>query len=213
MNVTFTGVDIHVSQLAIDTLIADPRVELGVLFSLSPDTIKDGTGKYPLWADMWRIIAMCKGRAAIHVCGTLARAKAFEMAGDLPVKRVQINGRIREEDVPGIAAIGKHCKVILQWHPALPAIMGDVPYEVLVDGSGGRGNLPAEWQRPPVDCPVGFAGGLGPDTIAQQLPLIRKVAVEPTWIDMETRIRKNGMFFPWACMDVLWAMDVEANND
>lgn len=73
----------------------------------------------------------------------------------------------------------------------------------LFDVSHGAGTLPTEW---PVaayrdmgrtyDAPKlyhGYAGGLGPDTIADQLPKIAAAAGDARfWIDMETRIRSNG---------------------
>jgi hypothetical protein len=76
----------------------------------------------------------------------------------------------------------------------------------------GAGILPREWPKPiyldvhPGDdgCGVqqhryhGYAGGLGPDNLAEQIPLILAAAAgnEHTaegriWIDMETRVRSS----------------------
>lgn len=80
----------------------------------------------------------------------------------------------------------------------------------LYDISGGAGVLPKEWPAPRylrVDPGEhgegvesysyhGYAGGLGPDNLERQLPLIALAAAGtehthegPIWIDMETRVR------------------------
>lgn len=66
---------------------------------------------------------------------------------------------------------------------------------VLFDRSGGRGELPTEWPQaiPGVYC--GYAGGLGPDTLEAQLPLIEKAANgQAVWIDMENNVRTKFRF-------------------
>lgn len=63
---------------------------------------------------------------------------------------------------------------------------------VLFDRSGGKGVLPASWPEPLDPFYCGYAGGLGPDTLAEQLPKIDDVAGRITyWIDMESRVRSN----------------------
>lgn len=83
----------------------------------------------------------------------------------------------------------------------------------LFDVSGGAGILPDEWPRP-IYLDVqpgehgegeeywayhGYAGGLGPENLAEQIPRILAAAAgtEHTregriWIDMETRVRSSG---------------------
>lgn len=72
----------------------------------------------------------------------------------------------------------------------------------LFDVSGGAGILPAKWPAPYYrgddradDAPPvahGYAGGLGPDNLAEQLSLIAAAAGDcRTWIDMETRVRSD----------------------
>lgn len=69
------------------------------------------------------------------------------------------------------------------------------------DASGGAGRVPTSWPRaeyvesPGCEgmketlCLHGYAGGLGPDNIIEQLPLIAAAAGEaPYWIDMETKV-------------------------
>jgi len=76
----------------------------------------------------------------------------------------------------------------------------------LFDISGGAGILPREWPAPqylhidpgPHGEGVesyryhGYAGGLGPDNLAEQIPLIAKASKGCRfWIDMETRVRSE----------------------
>jgi hypothetical protein len=77
----------------------------------------------------------------------------------------------------------------------------------LFDLSGGEGKTPAEWPkrltRPtcfggsvPAYC--GYAGGLGPDNLAEELKRIEAVVGSddvPIWIDMESNLRsESGVF-------------------
>jgi hypothetical protein len=67
----------------------------------------------------------------------------------------------------------------------------------LFDCSGGRGILAAEWPAPALDeygkplfC--GYAGGLGPDNIEEELAKIEAVVGDAEiWVDMESKIRND----------------------
>lgn len=76
----------------------------------------------------------------------------------------------------------------------------------LFDVSGGAGIVPREWPKPQYLYCVpgehgegvevfeyhGYAGGLGPDTLEQELPRIAEAAGDcRIWIDMETRVRSD----------------------
>ena len=77
------------------------------------------------------------------------------------------------------------------------ATVGDLDLVPLFDISGGTGVLPSAWPTPESAGEVdysyyGYAGGLGPENLAEQIPLIAKVARRTRiWIDMETRVRSN----------------------
>ena len=61
------------------------------------------------------------------------------------------------------------------------------------DTSHGAGVLPEKWliaERTHART-VGYAGGLGPENVAEQLPLIAKAAGGHFWIDMEAKVRDN----------------------
>jgi hypothetical protein len=87
----------------------------------------------------------------------------------------------------------------------------------LFDTSGGAGVLPQEWPQPYEYDHMeeleyhGYAGGLGPDNLEEQLPRIMEAASNPKpieldglgephcgsspcriWIDMETKVRSKG---------------------
>lgn len=63
---------------------------------------------------------------------------------------------------------------------------------VLFDRSGGKGVLPSEWPQPIDPFYLGYAGGLGPDSLEEQLPKIAEVVGRRTiWIDMESRVRSE----------------------
>lgn len=87
----------------------------------------------------------------------------------------------------------------------------------LFDKSGGAGVLPKAWPSPAFSAAgqqtqaslfhatdarahdteymyYGYAGGLGPDNLAEQLPLIDAAAGKDTriWIDMETKVRSRA---------------------
>lgn len=67
----------------------------------------------------------------------------------------------------------------------------------LFDCSGGMGILASEWPAPALDeygkplfC--GYAGGLGPDNIEEELAKIEAVVGDAEiWVDMESKIRNN----------------------
>ncbi|HYE19233.1 MAG TPA: hypothetical protein VEA69_12355 [Tepidisphaeraceae bacterium] len=83
---------------------------------------------------------------------------------------------------------------------------GELDAVGLFDLSHGAGVLPNEWPaaRPMVEVGFnpsvsvksvlhGYAGGLGPDNLADQLPHIAAAAGDaPFWIDMETRVRSRA---------------------
>lgn len=63
----------------------------------------------------------------------------------------------------------------------------------LFDRSHGAGVLPGEWPQARTDMQCGWAGGLGPHNLADELPKIHSKAwpVASYWIDMETQVRTD----------------------
>jgi hypothetical protein len=62
----------------------------------------------------------------------------------------------------------------------------------LFDLSHGAGVLPVYWPKPPVGLSVGYAGGLSPLNVVEQINKILSVAGKSDfWIDAETHLRSN----------------------
>lgn len=147
---------------------------------------------------------------AYHLCGGYARMVHEERWGELfdiidfdQVGRVQVNSV--ECDANAIVtlqrfavAIGK--PVIMQWRgDTFPLAIG---IDILQDRSGGKGEVPDRWISPDPLCKkargdafIGYAGGLGPDVLRDQLPHIVKAAKgKRFWLDCESGIRTNDWF-------------------
>lgn len=109
------------------------------------------------------------------------------------VSRVQVNtasGAATGRIAAFAASLGDGVRGILQYRDP-GAFPTDPAVDWLYDRSAGNGILPDAWPAPAGPNPVGYAGGLGPDTVAGALAAIalRHPAGVPFWIDMETRIR------------------------
>jgi hypothetical protein len=195
--ITLTGADERTDLKKLPALAQrSEAVEIGLLFSLSPE----GRNRYP--SVSWlKEAAHGLGRCcAIHICGRAARREFLEgrhhwikRAG-----RIQINGDVTRDTVALALGIFGH-GVITQDNERTAHLRAlNLPgHELLVDGSGGRGVLPAAWRRPETEKPVGFAGGLGPGNLATMLPRIAAVAEDPWWVDMETSLRDGDWFSLW----------------
>lgn len=64
----------------------------------------------------------------------------------------------------------------------------------LYDLSHGAGVLPDKWEKPLEGIFTGYAGGLSPDNLEQELKKLDEVVTEPIWIDAETWLRTNDLF-------------------
>lgn len=197
--ITFTGVDPSCGITEIFSLLsADHRVELGFLYSLS----KEGTGRYPPLTWIEETVRQIEsgfsgGRVALHVCGR-ARADLLD-GGNLafslwPFRRIQLNGAFRGDQVGDLRRFmgeGDAYKYITQFdsNPTLHDQIRRPSHQVLFDSSGGRGILREEWPKALPDHVCGYAGGLGPDTLRDELPRIAAVAGPRYWVDMEGALR------------------------
>jgi hypothetical protein len=84
----------------------------------------------------------------------------------------------------------------------------------LVDGSHGAGVLPGSWLRNEGVLGMGYAGGLGPDNLKEQLPKIIEAANgHPYWIDMETSLFRGGVFDLQICTDALEFIETMTERD
>jgi len=188
--ITVTGLDKRTDPLALLSL----DVELGLLYS----TTSEGN-RYPdrVWIEEMTTFLP---NTAVHICGRGTRQELLEGKLDLIVgcaKRIQINGVVFATELVKLEAMYPEQAFITQhanYNHHL-ALYPSARHELLVDGSGGRGRTPTSWARPTTKKRVGFAGGLSPETLAKQLPLIHQAAAGADyWVDMEGRLRVEDWF-------------------
>lgn len=169
-------------------------IEFGVLYTFDPE----GRPRYPSPEFITTVFTKLK-RVALHVCGFRARCELID--GKLGswvhhASRVQVNGPMTEEVLRGLTGTYPGVKFITQ-HNLPNEALHSCPVEnhqLLVDASGGRGQMPAQWRAPLTQKPVGFAGGLTPDNLVTALPAIIKVSRPGWWIDMEKGVRTDDWF-------------------
>lgn len=207
--VTITGADDSVRPTDLLKLSADyPFVEWGILMSRSH---KEGSPRFPRqsWLDdLLELKAKCPSiQLAGHICGEWVRNMrvgaiqfATERALYLPLfDRLQWNFH----GASGTTVLDAMAAALQQYrHQHIFQLDGindhlvqrlkarGIDVQGLFDQSGGAGILPKDWPEviPGVSC--GYAGGLGPDTIASELPKIAMAAGDSSiWIDMEGRVR------------------------
>lgn len=196
MKITFTGIDTMTPLIGLAELLAEfPLVEVAFLYSAKR---AGNEPRYPSLAQIEAAVqVLSSSRVAVHICGGAARRLLCQgrLLADWPIGRVQINGRVSPIELDEICRHQSRRRwVITQCtgseHIGEPASN----HAVLMDSSGGRGDLPQIWTRPDTDKQVGFAGGLGPDTIRRAMPEIAALARPGDWIDMETGVRTDDWF-------------------
>lgn len=202
--VTFTGADDSVDPLElVEISAAFPFVEWGILFSLS----HQGQPRYPSrpWIDRLADAATPGMNFSAHLCGRWAREMVVEADNTWGVayetslfRRIQINfhGRYHHRHPHFIFLLEAHFEkqFILQcdgvndhWVKEAAEKSLCVP---LFDTSGGKGLLPKTWPKPWKGVYCGYAGGLGPQNVTEQLEIIRNLGGnQHFWIDMERRVR------------------------
>jgi hypothetical protein len=210
--ITFTGADESVKPDAIFRVAEEfPHIktEWGLLLS------KSNEGKLPRYPslewmqDFVALAAVLPVTIAGHVQGHWLRTMCqgnFALPTDRPtlwayLQRIQLNFHgVTTTVEPGFYTelSEPHQQFIFQmdgvnehlYHEAIKQKLNIVP---LFDLSAGEGIIPTVWRSPIHPKLNGYAGGLGPDTIKEQLKLLTDVVGEtPIWLDMETRVRSNN---------------------
>lgn len=195
--ITVTGADEHTPLTSLTKLVEWSEAEIGFLYTARPEE----RNRYPGMGWLLEASVIVHGRAAVHICGRGARMRLLngelaELVSHCP--RIQINGVLDVAEVEQFCALYPTHTIITQHCEANSCLAGHVAapnHAVLVDGSGGRGISPVAWVRPDTTKAVGFAGGLGPENLLEQLPLIRHVAEGEWWVDMEGRLRDENDWF------------------
>lgn len=208
--VTITGAD---DTTDIKELVAlskqFPFVEWGIL--VSANHYGAGHPRFPSreWCtelrNTWELARDMQ--LSTHVCGKWVRNLLVgELTwSDLPPviqrsKRVQINthGSALTSTLKMVEnlLVFPHRQFIFQWdgvndhltHAMRAYGIDAVP---LFDKSGGLGILPKSWPVGSRDFTCGYAGGLGPKNLIEQLMLIEPQTrwPQPFWIDMERNVR------------------------
>lgn len=206
-----------------------PFVEWGILASHNNTIEAAGTNRYPSprWITDLQGLAETQGglRLSLHINGHWVRRL---LLGEMIVPpelfhtfaRVQLNFHADKCECDSTAftkqlnALGRD--IIFQLdgekgndHMEAAACEEFENYFGLFDVSGGAGILPDKWPEPSESYALddeteqfeycGYAGGLGPDNLAEQIPLILKASAGNAntnegriWIDMETHVRSFG---------------------
>lgn len=179
-----------------------PFVEWGILMSIN----REGTPKYPKlsWVEQLKGLGLT---LCCHVCGKwsrdlatgghLFRSDCSHLTPLFSRMQLNISHMIHTVDIRDLTMgllLFSDKQIIIQakslniWNGNLNDNMA-----VLFDRSGGRGVLPSSWPKPTVKC--GYAGGLNPDNVVEQLELISNVIDDKrTWVDAETGIRTGNRF-------------------
>ena len=213
--VTLTGADDQTSFEGMQELSNKySYLEWAILFSQS----KSGTSRYPTWDWVEKLTSTVEGNFSAHMCGkyvddAIEQGRLTCFSGDNEFvgehfQRVQFNlsgGRlpsvlkdpsapiwhIRETEFQVIFG-GPFSEHMDLFDPMSFTSHGIAP---MFDSSGGRGVL-SSWPKiphheyGPLWC--GYAGGLGPKNISQELLHLEDAVGDAViWIDMETRLRNE----------------------
>jgi len=201
--ITFTGADDETDLKELEKISADyPNVEWGILFSQS----KSGVPRYPSHENIEKMCDLNITRSA-HLCGqwvgdVLEGNFSFLTTPFAPhFERIQLNcykdrlNKALKKQIPS----SKDHKVILggnfsdikltqETHP-------DLNVCVLFDASGGHGKSPKTWPSAFDGFSCGYAGGLRPENLEDNLKKLDEVVnSRQIWIDMETGVRTNEKF-------------------
>lgn len=223
--ITLTGADDSVKPsdlLVIENRYSTPlSIEWGILAS------KSQMGNYRFPSEKWLNELKpfsSKLNLSLHLCGKWVRDLLIgELSFDPDLvegyQRIQLNFHAeRTECNP--QGFAECLDIIRLWNPDVQFIfqidgaqgnkhldavrqIDEVAHLDLVplfDVSGGAGIVPKDWPEPlPGYYFQGYAGGLGPDNLHEEIVRIKAAATstgstprDGIWIDMETRIRSNN---------------------
>lgn len=198
IGITLTGADQSTPLMDLVRL-ARMGAEVGLLYTAHPKS----RPRYPTREWIANAAWALNRAAALHVCGEEGRMQLLQGKLDEMtrlVDRIQVNGRELTSDYVHGVCNRYHTKTIITQHRSennhlIQLAMSN--HAVLVDDSGGSGLLPAKWARPETEKAVGFAGGLRPDNLEIQLPMIAAAAGQRQdwWIDMESSLRDHRDIF------------------
>lgn len=220
---TLTGVDGSTPYETLCELASEfPFVEFCFLYSPSRQGVD---GRYPSVVTLQRMLEKLPPhiRVALHVCGQgvsdflVGESVARELGEMVKSRsgRVQLNfnysrGQIDIGELNAFIERFEAPVIIQHNHNNAECVtaLTAANRSVLFDESGGRGKSPDQWPHPLPGAYCGYAGGLGPDNLRQQLPKIQDAAGGlPYWIDMESSLRNEQDWFDAAkarqCLEIV----------
>jgi phosphoribosylanthranilate isomerase len=207
--VTITGADDSIKPKdLLDLSKKYPFVEWGILLSKK----SMGCTRFPSekWMNELRDSQVLKGvNLSGHLCGSWVRditlGNGFTFMDDMPYiqsmfRRFQLNFHsiVHEVEIEEFLKALKRrqdVQYIFQLDDVNNTIVDlakehGIDCAALFDTSGGIGQLPKTWPAVKENLYCGYAGGLSPDNLLNQLEKISKVCGnDPIWIDVETNVR------------------------
>lgn len=163
--------------LRLETLPADVNVAIHLCGASAYEAIQGG----PVANTLIRLVTARGGRIQLNISGA-----AYDTMGD----NAELEFRKLHERWPETKFILQHSARTSKLISSLEDI-DNVTF--LHDWSGGRGLRVCSWSPPPTRKPYGYAGGIGPDTVKDDLASIATVTDrEDLWIDMETKLRTDS---------------------
>jgi len=211
--VTLTGADDSIRPEQILSLSAKyPWVEWGILFSQH----SMGKPRFPSKEWIGDLELFCKNKKvhlSAHICGRWVRdicKGEWTILTTLPViatdlfKRIQLNfhcyqHKIKDRDAffqPFQAPMLSSKQLIFQVDGVNDTLLeiaqaNDINAAPLFDRSGGAGVLPTTWPNAGKYSVSGYAGGLSPENVEEQIKNIQICSDGLVWIDAETRVRSE----------------------
>lgn len=235
--ITFTGVDDDVyPEHIIEFSHHWPFVEWGVLIGGKGGRCRFPTDEWILLLkDRVQDIGFSDDypNLSLHVCGQRVQnlldgndyKKSFTdvIIKALPIfKRCQLNFHGRTINIDGFNNLISNVKLLTDYGLELIVqLNGDNDWILnglldngfiasgLYDKSHGTGASPDDWPVPNDKWKVGFAGGLGPDNVQEELCKMLAVAKDQDfWVDMESKLRTSydvsgDQFDLWKCRQVV----------
>ena len=206
--VAITGADDGVTVDELNALAREyPFVEWALLYM--PE--RAGEKRFPSAAWLKDFATHYKGaHKAMHLCGG---AFLGFIANDPSIlktmkgfRRIQLNlefGNVDGKYDPQklLAQVKAHpeFEFVIQYTDKrknlLPALAEIPNHALLFDGSAGAGVLPGSWPAPLSGHFCGYAGGLRPENVKENIEKIASAAGDyATWIDMESGVRTDDNF-------------------
>jgi len=214
--VTLTGADDSIDPKALFRIAEKfPFVEWGILLSNTANKGDIWKPRFPTeeWLrelESTMLLDEQRLRLSGHICGRWVRQvckgnweEIFEELGDIGklFQRFQLNFHCyldKIDEVPFLKMLNsfEDTQFIFQLKDVNAEILdiarsNGIDAVPFFDLSGGAGVLPEEWPEAR-DFYCGYAGGLSPDNLTEQLALIEKSVGDRTiWIDAETHVRSE----------------------